>query len=1170
MESRARELFRIDVSRGSAADTPLTAFAVSKSPYIVPSPSPGSSSLAHGLEAQESFEENTSQQGPRSAALLRETGQEQTSQRRQEQQGQPFVRGTLTSPVLSLRGDSPSFVSSRPHSPPRIRPTSELLPARDAKDAPRSAPTLVQAEDDMLHGAHACSAQPTAQPRNRMPSSWLGDPTQEGDSISKVLGSVPSVAAVASEEKAARSTTCRVCPLCGVSVVLVGTFVEHQVQWNEHVASWMHQRNLQLRTATQRTGYNPIESTALALTPPFLSGMPNTTEDISASPVLLQPDDTSPEGISLLRAMAFPTRAKGLEAQASAPSSQETRQDTALLTSSPFHVFKNLFPGANPPSTSENNSSGEDHMGIDHTKDCLAPLWKAGDQQQKTIPRDEARGAPPPPPAGRQSDGASNKGKDPSRAMEAEETDHAASSKVSESVSLREELARRKDHQLERTLTKFLIKKEDQRLLLCFRRWFNLMFVRMVNGSSFLNRSLPIHGPVAAAGAAAAATTTMPVVTDSVKPRGEEGDPLLGCDVTERRRENTFESATPSRTGRKHKKDNRNRSKRATGDGGRGGAFMASRVKGFAHVMNNSSSSSVEVEVSKTDVSWHIQHSARPPHDGGESDSEATSRRCSLESDASIQVLLSSLTPRLQERVRTVLRGEPRRSRAFPKTTNVLSAMRCSLLDQALSLSASPLLINDGNHRRSLSLPTTHITQGGLDDVMHGISDSRRGALSSSLTCASPHQGSGTAREIKPESDVLHNVCAVAGVDMVDTQDIPVTISVTARNVSPPPTDPTAMPCLRQGEPLGGSSGCSTSAGARGSPLQLHSRGSLEGHPKLFSKVEPLSSSPSQRRGLLFEGVEERLDSALRESYANQPPLLHQQCDGQRHSSSLRPQTRRGEVFLGRGGARETFKGIPGECYCYRDGAYHRVLDPTAESCYDARGNQLPIFVVRRPTSAVTSPTRRSPARTRPQSPLGPARLNPYCSVCVKRYCIVLVDEFMRPVAASPSRQGRGTLCNGREVHGFACPSRNARSPTSRGVQNPLLSRPAQLSPRRTFSRGRQDRPASSLLPRRCSPATKTDFAAATVGEHASARPNSVSAAPPGESDSCEVHHQDPTPEEEKWVQRQERHLRRRVKSLLWRELPQCRGSQQWAEYLTSLKEAMQTLEALRSGSGAQ
>ncbi|ESL08303.1 hypothetical protein TRSC58_03996 [Trypanosoma rangeli SC58] len=1169
MENRARELFRIGVSRGSATDTPLTAFAVSQSSYIVPSPSLGSGVLVHGLEAEGSFEENRAARGPRSAVLLHETGQEEKPRRQQQQEGQPFVRGTLTSSVFSLRGDSPSFASSRPHSPPRIRPTSEILPARDAKDAIRSAPTHVQAEDDMLHGAHAYSSHPTAQPQSRMVSSWLGDPNQGGDSVSKVLGSVSSAAAVTSEEKAARSTTCRVCPLCGVSVVLVGTFVEHQVQWNEHVASWVHQRNLQLRTTTQRRGYNPTESTALALTPPFSSAMPHTTEDISASPVLLQPEDTSPEGIALLRAVAFPTRAEGVEAEAFAPSSQETRRDAALLTSSPSHVFKNLFPGGNPPSTSENNSSGEEHMGIRRTKDSLAPLWEAGDQRQKTIPRGEARGVPP-PPAERISDGASSIGGDISRAMEAQEADHAASSEVSESVSLREELVRRKGRQLERTLTKFLIKKEDQRLLLCFRRWFNLMFVRMVNGSSLLGRSLSIRGPAVAAEAAAEATTTMPVVTHSARSRGEEGGPLLSCDINEKRREDTFESATPSRTGRKHKQGSRKRKKRATGDGGRGGAFMASRVKGFAHVMSNSSSSSVDVQVARTDVSWHIQRSARSPHHGEESDSEATSQRCSLESDASIQALLSSLTPRLQERVRTVLRGEPRRSRAFPKTTKVLSAMRCSLLDQALSLSASPLLIRDGNHRRSLSLPTAHVTRSGLEDVMQGIRNSRRGALSSSSTSAAPRQGSGTEREIKPESDVPQDVCSVAGVDMAGTQDIPVTINVAARNVSPPPTDPTAMPWLHQEEPLGRSSGGGASAGARESPLQLHSQGSLEGRPKLFSKVEPLSSSPSRRRGLLFEGVEERPDSAPRAGYANQPPLLHQQCGGQRHSSSSLSQAGRGEAFFGRGRAQEPFKGIPGECYCYRNGAYHRVLDPTAESCYDVRGNRLPIFVVRRPTSATTSPTRRSPVTTRPQSPLGPARLNPYCSVCVKRYFIVLVDEFMQPVAVSPSRQGKGTLCNGSEAHSFASPSRSARSPTFRGVQNPLLPRPAQLSPRRTFSRGRRDNPASSLLPRRCSSATKTDFAAATISEYASARPNSVSAAPPGESDSREVHPQDPTPEKEKWVQRQERHLRRRVKSLLWRELPQCRGGQQWAEYLTSLKEAMQMLEALRSGSGAQ
>ncbi|RNF20581.1 megakaryocyte stimulating factor [Trypanosoma conorhini] len=1152
MENRAMELFRVSVSR-SATNTSLAASAVAQSSFRVTSASPGSSPLALGLEAEENSAERMPSPGLRGAALLQEAEQQPKQQPRQ-QLGEPFARTTLTSPALSLRADSPSFVRSLLQSPPRVRPTSELLPTRAAMDVPRSAPMFVHAEEDVPHAAHACLSESTAQPQSSVASPKLGNPTHGDSTTFNVPGSVPSAATVRSEEKAARSTTCHVCPLCGISVVLVGTFVEHQLQWNEHVASWMHQRNLQLRAAAQRKGRGPVESATWALTPPLSSGLLHTTGDISASPVLLQPEDTSPGAISLLRAMAFPTRAEGVKAEAFAPSPEHAGRETVSFITSPPHVHKKLFVAGNSASASENNNSGEEHMEGCHTEDAPAPFWTEGNPRRKALPREMSSGAPP--PAEQRSGGAPSNDGSSSRAAAAQEADHVASSEVSESASLREELARRKERQLERTLAAFLMKREGQQLLDCFRRWFNLMFVRTVNGSSLLHGSPPTRGPAANAAAA----------SDSAGIRSGKEVSLLGCNAAEEQREETSARATSSHPGHEPKWDKQTRDKRTTGDGGREGAFMASQFKDFAHVLGSSSSSSVEVEVAKTDVSWHIQRSVRQPHHGGEGDSDGASPSGSLESDTSIQEMLSSLTPRLQERVRTVLRGEPRRSRAFPKTSKALSSMRCSLPVQVPSPTGPSLLVSGGDSRGAPSSPTAQAAQSGLEDVMQGRSESRLGASSLSSTRTGPCQRCGAEGDIKLESYLTQGLHTATEVDEAGMQGIPAAMGVATRNVSPPPAEPAAVPWLRQGDPLGRSSGDTVSAGVRDSPLRSHSRSSLEGHPKSPSKREALASSPSRRRDWPAQGAEETADLAARESCAPQPFLLHQRRSGRRSSrSSSRPQARREEALLRRGRAEETFRGIPGEYYCYYNAAYHRVLDPTAEVYYDARGRRLPFFVVRRSSSATTSPTRWPTATTHPQSPLGPGRLNPYCSVCVGRYCLVLVDEHMQPVAVPPSRQ-RGAFGNGDEAHGAVCPGRSARSPTPRGARNPLLPRTPRPLPRRTVSRGRQDSPASSQLASRCAPATGNNFAAATVSEHASVRPNPASDAPLSGSGARDETQQESVPEEAKWLRRQERRLRRRVKSLLWRELPQCRGSQQWVEYLTSLKETIKILEALRSG----
>ncbi|PWU98985.1 hypothetical protein C4B63_10g469 [Trypanosoma cruzi] len=174
----------------------------------------------------------------------------------------------------------------------------------------------------------------------------------------------------------------------------------------------------------------------------------------------------------------------------------------------------------------------------------------------------------------------------------------------------------------------------------------------------------------------------------------------------------------------------------------------------------------------------------------------------------------------------------------------------------------------------------------------------------------------------------------------------------------------------------------------------------------------------------------------------------------------------------------------------------------------------------------------------------------------------------MRPITVTPRRQ-RGASGGNGEAHTCVCPGRSARSSPSRGMREAFTRKKALQSPRRTSSWERKDSSFPSPLPHSFPLAMKSDSTGATTSGHASASPKLVSAAPFGDSKAPETS-QDPVPEENKRLRRLERDLRRRVKSLLWRELPQCRGSQQWVDYLTSLKEVLQMLEALRSAASFQ
>ncbi|EKF33101.1 hypothetical protein MOQ_003038 [Trypanosoma cruzi marinkellei] len=1029
---------------------------------------------------------------------------------------------------------------SRPQSPPRIRPTSELPPTRDATSVLRGMPTVLNATDDTSHDVPARPSQSPAQLRGQDVLHTIDTSTQETRAASQAAMPVSSKVAVMGEEKTVRSTICRVCSLCGISVLLVGTFVEHQQQWNEHVDSWAHQRNVQLRALARRDDFYSVENTDVASSPPLSQGMVRTLGDISASPVLLQTEETSAMAISPLRAIFFPPRADAIKTNEDISSPHERGRETVSPTAAPSHVFNELFDEENAEATPDAKSNEEDHVDRCRKEERLDVSWKVGSRRRRRALLREKRGGEPSQPAEQTNEVVSVNARDLSRVKKIPHTDYAASSEHSGNASPRRE------RQLERTLAKFLVRKEARQLLACFRRWFNLMLVRMMSDSSLLIRASSKRGPAAAADLAEGAFPT-----DSAKPKCGEESLLHTSAVTFERRENAAVLATPLNIEKDQQREDQRPNKTATRDGEREGPFMASRVKDFAHVVGSSSSSSVEMEMARTDVSWYLHRPVRPPHHGSGGGSEEGLRSPPWESDASIEEMLSTLTPALQERVRAVLRGEPARSRAFPKTSEALNTIRYPSLGPTLSPGGPRVFATDGNHKIYSSSPMANVKRSGSGDVMQGIIDPQKG---SSSTHAGPIRRHATGGDVKPGSQE-------------GSQEFPVVMDVEALNLPSPPAELSGMAPLPQEEPSGRLSGETAPVGVRYSSFQLRSQKSQEGYQKASYEEQPSPSPPSKIRDFIGQNEEERTDSAPHESFVSQPSVSRQRHGEQEGSPSWR-QAWREELDVGSGGAKEEFKGIPGEYYCYYNDAYHRVLDPTCEEYYDVRGRRLPIFFVRRSTRTRTSPTRRMIATTRPKSPLGPGRLNPYCSVCVARYFLIVVDEFMRPITITPRRQ-RGASGGDGEAHACACPGRRARSSPSRGMRDAFTRTKALQSPRRTSSWERQGSFFPSPLPRRFPLAMKSDPTATTTSGHASARPQLVSAAPLDESKAPETS-QDPVPEENKRLRRLERDLRRRVKSLLWRELPQCRGSQQWVDYLTSLKEVLQMLESLRSAASIQ
>ncbi|KEG14917.1 megakaryocyte stimulating factor [Trypanosoma grayi] len=1168
MDANGRDLFRVNVSRGSGADSSLTASIAAPSTPRGASATPLSTPAGGGAPAHH-----------------------QHSQ--QQQQQRISMRTPLGSPPLSLRGDSPSIVLSHPASPPRVRPTDELPPTRDANNVMHSAPTVVKEEESLYHLPTSQSSPSAIRSPVPVALPTFVNSVSSGFSVARAPTTVFTPTAKADKEEIPmRTTTCRVCSLCGTAVLLVGTLVEHQQQWKEHVGSWVHQRNLQLRSAAENCGARAPARAVAMTSPPLSPTVLKALEEITASPVAAGTDNTSAE--SVLFPHSAPEVAEMLEAQRK--SHKSLSQNTMRHTASPPDAVKNMYKGLFLEGSRHGSSSGdEDEKETPSWARTGEPTAQAGRWQEKVMLQEEPHRQRH---VSLQRVHTNNMGTASRTRNHQQDSGDGSSSTDSALESLIQRREQKKERQLERTLTRFMVKKERQQLLVLLRRWYNIMFLRVLHNSSSRKE------------AATVPTVADPSAAKQMDVKESEGcTPSSAAAAIEGSDDASVPAVAPQPTpaeARPNRSKNRKpHEKRTTGASEHGAPFMASRVKDFAHLVGSSFSSSVEMEVAKTDVSWFI-HRTTPNHQREDVEDKRSggAYACSLGSDSSIEEMISSLAQPSQERVRAALQGEPLRSCAFPKTSEALGFLRSSVT----TASYWPSGFVGGSCGSSASYPMAHVMQSVLEETGHegqerhpsvASTTVKRNTTEETSTDACAPQETYTATLTREaEEQPLSRATDVAA-EMVQQQQRqqkqqhsqePTTIetvTTTTTTIADAAQHASSYAERSVGRTANDTNSCED-------PSQTVRHLDQEGLLKesQLTPADDHSPSPPLEHDAGDCDVVGSPDTDGYQGYAtnvpssSSPPHRAAECDG---SSPPPPplHTRRGRWT--RDTTENAFRGVPGEYYCYYDGAYHHVRDPTSDMYCDAWGQRLPMYIVRRGESPARSPTRRNwRPTTRPRSPLGPSRLNPYCDVCVARYNLVWVGEDMQPVAPTPARKrrtaseterGSACVCSSTRAQSLSSSPRRLRRPDPLVFAHPPhrgLSDGLRKGRRRSAAAAvhqqdevqeqqQQEQHARGLqrdLPDEGD--TQRDGRTADTLSGATELHNTNGAWSSNDGVRGVMH--DVSPEGEAWLRRQERRVRRRMKLLLWHDLPESRGSHQWVEYLTSLKEATQMLEALRRG----
>ncbi|CCD12063.1 unnamed protein product, partial [Trypanosoma congolense IL3000] len=1031
---------------------------------------------------------------------------------RQQRKTSSFL-GFRPPSVLNIRERRMSLCS-RSVSPPRVCPTEDLPPTKGVEGVSWLSPTAVKLEESVYH-TRSMSSLPTSPHSSLMASQAMPTAAQNSSqtrpktakvitpdfsSQSAVTANAPTATAAgvdkgtggSAESKGNQSSVYNVCSLCGVTVILAGTHEDQQQQWRDHINSWMHQRCLKMHKNTRgRTERVRVDDYATSsISSPVSPSMLRALEEFSSS--LASTDTVSFEE----RAADSPSRLPryGNYGRMDAVMSRKT-DDRAFLptgfdsgvagnsTSQRSPLEKELFSSIQQPCTVDRRDAAAGVTTEKRQDEALPTTPCDGNLQMRG--RAAATLAQEANPRGLTRKG----GKMAVNQREAQRADSeiAMISIVEKTERDRRRLRSEKKKRMQFVFDRYVVDRRRRMLLSCIRHWFNAMFVRVTN--RFLRQNWESPRAPCATPSAMASLTAPEDARSPEKSDGKKRFKTLSREVLTK-----CDKATTT----KDSCANRSDAKQDV-------LFMASCVKDYAHISDDRSVDSVEMEVGKTDVKWYVCREAGR----GQPLKRKSSRRRrksrsttpSWEEDSSVEELLATLAVPLQKRVRMVLSGQSAAKSKFPQTSEVISGMRRSLNEELQHLSNHhqchypcynhhrcqpqrqhhyyhyPLQhapLNSSNRvpegsgyfqQPASGRQQNHVNDGGISEELRqfrggeevcrppvresAAASSSQGKFFSQSVSGEPTMGAAAAADEAAYSNEgrrggkLPNLCAETSPEATSAQS--------PQSVIEP--DGSTQPkrhkrCSSEGRASVDENGrdivplnlCEPLVGQE---LEY----SVE---KTFCKDQCTYWSPQrQQRGesgneTLEKKVKEPLDQELRMK-VSQNENTGLSCGETVVSSSSPPHSSmtvgdNGDPVASLQGIRknggtvnprlisasgcpskgnpamacQNFKGIPGEYYCYHDGAYYHVRDPAADAYCDRWGRRLPLYFVRRPDTSAMSPTRMvypAATPTRSRSPLGPRRLNPYCSTCVQRYNIVMVDEYMRSVTPTVNERSEGGSC---------------------------------------------------------------------------------------------------------------------------------------------------------------
>ncbi|ORC90107.1 megakaryocyte stimulating factor [Trypanosoma theileri] len=1219
MDHKARGVFHVNVSRecrssngsssgNSSSSKRSSNESLSRStdsssaPQVVESSSPSTgiyepaddaeSSSTWGIHEmasrveQEHEEEEQQQQKEEEEKRQKEKEEEE----QQQQQQQPLLSTPCTSPPLSLRGDSSSVIVSGQHSPPRVRPTSELPPTKSVGDVPHSAPTAVKPGEKICHDNRLSFESPMQSQISSHPPvfpSSTSDPLVTSSIASPYPSPTPKITRPTTTERVTdiqnslQGAQCTVCSLCGVTVLQMGTFEEQEKQYREHVESWVHQKNDEMRTLLERggRGFSTKKSVGdnTSISPTKLKSF----DELAISPIKFTSKNVKHVKTSTLRENYAHFLREGTRTEVVKPIVSPPLTFSPILHSregTTSHVQKELFCEHSHQSVPGNE---------EETRYCTCendPVTVKEKVKPRVEPDNEKHLLP--------NQGAGSRKNSDDAHSKKQSHEISSSSGMFPNNDISNEDLLKKERQMERKLDKYMIKKERYQLLLCFRRWFNLMFVRVMDNSSPLRVRADLR--------------------EQMKKKFEgQNVPSSGSETTESHR--SADSATPKQPveGQEKKSELRRPSKTTTTTTARTEPFMETHVREFSCVNEGSSSDNLKDKECTTDVSWYIHPASHRKNTSKKVEKRRGSQTSPLMDEKSVADILATLSPSLRERVGTLFQTETPHSSTFPKASCALSQLHSSAIPPQSSSWTSFNV--GGSHRSSSGAPIPCSIPTGLEvaaDVRERNREEEQGDVKEEKV-----KGHNQHEEPRSQHHNHHHhhhhhhhqkheeyqTYSASQGEAMRAKDLSAA-GILPRNSATSSSNQKEVHQLRkeadQREENGQPKVPGVAEDVKHATTRMIDRSNRnpfayenDNHPsgnqgeygrgqgeRIFidkrRQWRPHSPSPRHPGGLeCGRGTSFGVNSSMRGRGA-QTPMMGRREKEERHPSILK-----NKDALNHGSKSEKFRGIPGEYYIYYKGSYHHLRDPASEIHYDVNGRRMPIYFVRRSMSPSVSPMRgRWFSLTRPRSPLGPSRLNPYCAVCVARYNLVLVDESMQPLRNSPQRLPHTRNDGVNTSH--CCRTRSGRRST-----------PAKTVPRHTtpcsFSEelGPWNRvsklqahncqhfsPASMGNPRRSN--SQRIIPVYSTSQRVS-EPSSATPSPPQRRVDAEMqrsrHDKSNTlrnfsPEEESWLMRQERRLRRRMKSLIWRELPQRRGGREWKEYLSSLNEVVQMLETLREG----